>query len=86
MIKTLRKYDAEPFEDPESLLQRAQVIDEFLKEYLRMNPVGDKKYALVSHSMIISAMTSEGTDKSDKIGFKNYTWPENCQLIPYSKI
>jgi hypothetical protein len=51
-----------------------------------MNPVNGKKYAVVSHSMIMSAMTSEGIDKSDKIGFKNYTWPENCQLLPYTKI
>jgi hypothetical protein len=51
-----------------------------------MNPVNGKKYAVVSHSMIMSAITSEGIDKSDKIGFKNYTWPENCQLLPYTKI
>jgi len=62
MIETLRKYEIEPFEDPESLVRRAHVVDEFLKEYLRVNPVDDRKYALVCHSMIISAMTSEGTD------------------------
>ena len=41
MIETLRKYEVEPFEDPESLVRRAHVIDEFLKEYLRINQVND---------------------------------------------
>ena len=30
MIATLRKYEIEPFEDPESLVRRAHVVDEFL--------------------------------------------------------
>ena len=38
MLETLRKYNNEPFEDPESLVRRAHVVDQFLKEYLRVNP------------------------------------------------
>ena len=62
---TFAKYD-KAFEDVDSLLRRATVIDDFLKEHLRCNPLeGDQKYAVVCHSMIIATMTSEGADPSD---------------------
>lgn len=86
MRETFKKYE-HAFEDPDSLLRRAAVIDEFLKEHLRCNPLqGDQKYGVVCHSMIIATMTSEGPDPSDKRGLKNYTWTANCQLLPYMKI
>ena len=72
------------FETPADLLRRKTVIDDFLKEYLRCNPLAEgKKNAIVCHSMIIATMTSEGEDQTDKRGLKNYTWTKNCQLLPY---
>lgn len=83
MIRTLPKYKPQ-FEMPADLLRRKVVIDEFLKEYLRCNPLAEgKKNAIVCHSLIIATMTSQGEDPSDRKGLKSYTWTQNCQLLPY---
>lgn len=83
--ETLPKYRPR-FEDCKDLLRRADVIRAFMREYLEANPVeGDQKIAIVSHSMIMATMTAEGLDENDIRGFKNYIWPQNCQLLPYSR-
>ena len=85
MQKTFPKY--KQFEDAGDLLRRAAVIDEFLTEFLRANPLqGEQKHAIVCHSMIMATLTSAGADPADKYGLKDYTWPANCQLLPYDKI
>ena len=72
---------------PADLLRRGVVIDDFLKEYLRCNPLnGQQKYGVVCHSMIIATLTSSGLDPNDKKGLKDYVWMQNCQLLPYVKI
>ena len=89
LAQTLQKYELpkNPFESATDMLRRREVIDDFLKEYLRMNPqTAGKKHAIVCHAMVISTLTSEGEDPSDWTGLKNYTWAENCQLIPYMNI
>lgn len=72
------------FEDAPDLLARKKVIDEFLKEHLRCNPLPEgKKIAVVCHSTLIAALTSKGLDPSTEKGLKDYTWTANCQLLPY---
>lgn len=74
------------FEDCESLLRRGEVFKEFMREYQRMNKLeGDEKFGVVCHSMFIATLTAEGLDESDKMGFKNYVWCQNCQLLPFNK-
>ena len=74
------------FEDSPDLLKRADVINKFMRRYLDSNPMqGDEKIAIVCHSFIMAAMTAEGLDKNEKYGFKGFIWPQNCQLLPYSK-
>jgi len=64
------------FEDAESLLRRADVIREFMREYLRAHPMeGDEKIAITCHSMLIATMTAEGPDENDSKGLKGYIWP-----------
>ena len=85
-MKTLQKYKPEKFEDNESLLRRAWIIKDFMKEYLRTNPLeGQQKYGIVCHSVIIGAMTAEGMDKDGHYGFKNPTVALNCQHITFNK-
>ena len=63
------------FEDAASLLRRAAVANEFMKEYLKANPLKEgEKYAISTHSMFIATLTAEGLDPSDKKGLKNYVW------------
>ena len=73
---TLPKY--QQFEDNESTLRRCAGIQEFMKENLRMNPLeGHQKYAVVCHSMLIAAMTSDGLTEEPlegPKGLKNHTW------------
>ena len=78
MKATLPKYKPR-FEDCASLLRRGAVAKEFMREYLRVNPLkDDEKYAVSTHSMFIATMTAEGLDENDKMGFKNYVWTQNC--------
>ena len=89
MRDILGKYMAEDkiFEDPHDLIRRKGLIDEFLKEYLRTNPLGEgKKYGIVCHSMIIAALTSKGVDLEDKRGLKDHIWTANGQAIPYTDV
>ena len=67
------------FEAAPHMLQRAEAIKGFLRKQLELDPVeGDQKYGVVCHSMIMAALTAEGLDDSDRTGFKDYIWPENC--------
>jgi len=51
------------FENFGNLLARANIIKRFMKENLKANPLeGQEKYALVCHSTIIAALTSEGLE------------------------
>jgi hypothetical protein len=48
------------------------------------NPCAEgEKFAVVAHARIICALTAEGLDESDPMGFKNYQKLDNCQLLPY---
>ena len=50
-----------------------------MKENLRINQLkGDEKYGIVCHSMIIATLTAKGIDETDKMGFKDYIWLQNC--------
>jgi len=85
MVETLPKH-VPRFEDCESLLRRADVFKDFIREYLRVNPLqGDEKLCVVTHSQFIATLTAEGLDESDSKGFKGYTWADNCQLLPYNR-
>ena len=74
--ETLPKYPQ--FEDNESLLRRGAGVKEFMRENLRMNPLeGQQKYAIVCHSMLIAALTSDGLTEEPSEGskgLKNLTW------------
>ena len=84
MMEELPKHHPR-FEDCESLLRRAAVLKDFMREYVRMNPLaGGQKNAIVCHSMLIATMTAEGLDENDKMGYKNYVWTANCQVLPYN--
>jgi len=76
MKETLKLPEYQPrFEDPASLLRRRTIVEEFMKEYLRMNPLtGQEKYGIVCHSMLMATMTCEGLNPNDKFGLLNYTW------------
>lgn len=70
------------FETEAEIFVRAQRCREFLKEYLRANPVNaDEKIAVVCHSKIIAGMTAKGVDSDGKL--KDFFWPENCQQLPF---
>ena len=80
MVSVLDKYK-EPFafEDPYDLRRRKALVDDFLKEYLRSNPLENgKKYGVVCHSMMIATLTSTGINLEDKKGLKDYIWCANC--------
>ena len=62
------------FERPNDLLLRKAAIDEFLFRFKDNNPLDGKKNAIISHSMTIGALTSDGIDADDRHGLKNYAW------------
>ena len=67
------------FESPEDLLRRRKLIEGFMRQHLRTSPLqGSQKHAVVTHSMLMAAMTAEGTDDTDDKGLKGYTWAANC--------
>ena len=56
MMKTLM--EVENFEDHFDTFERAQAFKRSFQEYLKSNPLSkDEKVAIVTHSMLISAMT-----------------------------
>ena len=59
MVEILPQFEPR-FEDADSLLRRAVVIREFMKEYLRVNPLPEgQRNAIVCHSQIIATMTAD---------------------------
>jgi len=50
-----------------------------LNRHLKTNPLRrTQRHAVITHSMLMAGMTAEGADDTDKRGFRNYTWAENC--------
>lgn len=77
------------FENFGNLFARANIIKRFMKENLKANPLeGQEKYALVCHSTIIAAITSEGLEdpKNPESSLVNPTLMLNCQSLPYAEI
>lgn len=82
--ETLKKHPS-PWENWEALWQRGNGVKKFLKKNLTSNPVkGDEKIAIVCHSHLIAAITSDGPDASERRGFTGYYWTQNCQLLPFT--
>ena len=73
LAEELPKYKPQ-FEKPTDLLNRKRAIDDFLKRQVEQKPLEGKKNAIISHSMLIGALTSDGVDPSDKHGLQNYAW------------
>jgi len=79
VLQDTMKQHPSPWETWESLWQRSCVIKNFLKKYLRAYPLqGDEKTAIVCHSHLIAAITSNGPDYSERRGFTGYYWTQNC--------
>lgn len=84
--KIFPNYRVTMFENFGNLVARANNIKRFMKENLKANPLkGQEKYALVCHSTIIAALTSDGledpTNQESKL--VNPTMMLNCQSLPF---
>ena len=56
------------FEKHEDLYKRGKVIKNFLREYLKANPLDTEKkekYCIISHSRIIATLTALGVNPED---------------------
>jgi len=79
VLQDTMKNHPSPWESWEALWQRGNSIKGFLKTNLTSNPVqGDEKIAIVCHSHLIAALTSDGPDYSERRGFTGYYWTQNC--------
>lgn len=67
------------YENHFDLFERAKVIKNFFREYIRFNPLDNatqEKYGIISHSRTMATLTSSGvTPEGDLI---DYTWLKNC--------
>jgi len=78
MKEVLPQYEPR-LESSEDLLRRRKLIEGFLNRHLKTNPLRrTQRHAVITHSMLMAGMTAEGADDTDKRGFRNYTWAENC--------
>ena len=75
VLQETMKNHPSPWENWEALWQRGNVIKKFLKSNLVSNPVhGDEKIAIVCHSHLIAAITSDGPDYAERRGFSGFYW------------
>lgn len=78
--------EVENFEDHFDTYDRAQAFKKSFNEYLKANPLNkDEKVAIVTHSMLISALTCShvAVDDKGKQHFANSKWLSNCQTIAW---
>lgn len=87
VLRDSHKIEPLGFETPKDLLARAHTFLDFLRSFMQSSEwklVGgpNAKIGVVTHSVLVSAVTAKGLDATNHRGFLNATDVENVQLLP----
>ena len=56
---------------------------QFIREYIKANPIGDKKVAIVTHGMFCRCLSAAGIQGENLVDAKDM---KNCAIFPCKNI